>query len=829
MVYAFSADPGRNTPGLGTPMDVRCENCGTEYELDEERLKPGGLTVQCTTCGHTFKVGGRMSTALGIGSRSPSPGAERLVRDPEGDARTITSAMSETPSGAMAAAADPVADGTPLGPMDISPSRGTGRNWLIRLPSGQIETCRELATLQQWIVAGKVTRYSGISRTGKTWKRLGDIKDLASFFQIADEARAAAPAYAGEHGARPDPAATLLGVPVAQHLGPGSAPVARAPSAPVARPPSAPMHAAPSAPVARAPSAPVAAPSISPAPAGSDAGAGAAPAGDAPADEAEAAPRPRHVFAHAAGGSGESAWRGSLRGANADGDDGPRGPTGGLGRHAQEAAFTGTPIRPRDEKRRSSEPLLPDDDEALSAAEARGGAGRWIVLLSLLLMAGAAAVVYQFVFRDGGFTFPGEPTAALVDAAPDAGDAGDAGSAIPDAGPALNSEQEAILAAVDERIAADTRAGLEAMEGELEAIAASTAGADEILDLLVARARVHTALAQQAFDASAALAESGDEDASRGMRRQADERVLEALALAQKARRLDREHAGALVVMADILRLQGRPATQIDGYLEQAMAQDRNHHEARLVRALALAASDRGQAGGNTQARALLAELAARKDDVRPLYRLALLDLQARRFDQAEEHTAQVIAVQPTHEGALAMPARIREAMAVDTSDPMPPEEGAPGGDAPGGEGGPDGDDDGRRGASGGTYDSLLARANRKRQAGNCAEALDLFERAIELNPIGVEALTGMGYCHIDRREFSSAHGKFRAALGVSSRSQDALWGIAESYAAQGLNAQAVQWYERYLDEHPNGSRAAAARSQIERLGAPAPGDTPEE
>ena len=807
-------------------MDVRCENCGTEYELDDDRLKPGGVTVQCATCEHTFKVGRRMSTALGVGSgtRPPSPAGERFSWDDD-DRTEARSGPQATPDvhgdvhgdahGEMAHDSAPEGDGTPLGPMDISPSgsRGKERNWLIRLPSGQIETCRELATLQQWIVAGKVTRHSGISRTGKTWKRLGELRDLASFFQIADEARGAAPqTYPGEPAARPDPAATLLGVPVTRSSSPGSAPLVLgvSPSAPVTREPSAPVSAAPPAPVARA---------------GSDA---ARHAGggevEAPASEAEAASRPRHVFAHAANSAGESAWRGSLRGAKADGDDGPRGPTGGLGRRApaQDAAFTGTPIRPRDdrydryEKSRPAEALLPEDDEL--PAESRGGAGRWIVLLSLLLMAGAATVVYQFVFRDGVFLPVTDAPAALVDAA-----VPDAEVVIPDAGPALDSEQQAILAAVDERIAANTRAGIEALAHELDEIAASTAGADELLDLLVARARVHTALAQHGFDEAAALADAGDDETSRRVRREAEERVLAALALAQKARRLDREHAGALVVMADILRLQGRSAAQIGGYLEQALAQDPSHHEARLVRALALAAGDREDS--KQQARALLAELAARRDDVRPLYRLALLDLQARRFDEAEEHTAQVIAVQPTHEGALALPARIREAMAVDTSDPMPPEEGdepAGGSDGSSDDGSDDdsGDDRGDRGASGSSYDALLARANRRLQAGNCTEALDLFERAIDLNPIGVEALAGMGYCHIDRREFASAHGKFRAALAVSPRYQDAIWGIAESYYLQGLSSQALQWYQRYLDEHPNGRRAAMARRQIERIGA---------
>ena len=46
-------------------MDVRCEKCQTEYELDESKLKPGGVTVKCTNCGHMFKVRPRMASSPG--------------------------------------------------------------------------------------------------------------------------------------------------------------------------------------------------------------------------------------------------------------------------------------------------------------------------------------------------------------------------------------------------------------------------------------------------------------------------------------------------------------------------------------------------------------------------------------------------------------------------------------------------------------------------------------------------------------------------------------------------------------------------------------------
>ncbi len=46
-------------------MDVRCEKCQTEYELDEARLKPSGVTVKCTQCGHMFKIRKRANTNVG--------------------------------------------------------------------------------------------------------------------------------------------------------------------------------------------------------------------------------------------------------------------------------------------------------------------------------------------------------------------------------------------------------------------------------------------------------------------------------------------------------------------------------------------------------------------------------------------------------------------------------------------------------------------------------------------------------------------------------------------------------------------------------------------
>ncbi|HEX8106975.1 MAG TPA: zinc-ribbon domain-containing protein, partial [Kofleriaceae bacterium] len=203
-------------------MDVRCEKCQTEYELDEARLKPGGVTVKCTNCGHMFKIRKRAITNVGITSPPGSP--------PGASGGPAGSTMPSGLVGHGAAAARARSSSSkPIPPVirprgdsllddDARPTVVTGsdeapttvdRQWLIRLENGEQKSCRELAMLQQWIVSGVVTRESLISRTGKTWKRIGDIADLDQYFAIADEARATRVKPAS----RPGPIASIKEIP----------------------------------------------------------------------------------------------------------------------------------------------------------------------------------------------------------------------------------------------------------------------------------------------------------------------------------------------------------------------------------------------------------------------------------------------------------------------------------------------------------------------------------------------------------------------------------------------------------------------------------------
>src|SRR5678816_3547658 len=154
---------GTVPPNTRKQMDVRCEKCQTEYELDESRLKPGGVTVKCTNCGHMFKIRKRANTNVGV----PTAGSERSGRQDRPPAKPLVQtnpapAAPPPPKPAPSAAAPAARDAAGMSFSEAD------RQWIVRLENGEQKTCRELATLQQWIVAGVVSRESLISRSGKT-------------------------------------------------------------------------------------------------------------------------------------------------------------------------------------------------------------------------------------------------------------------------------------------------------------------------------------------------------------------------------------------------------------------------------------------------------------------------------------------------------------------------------------------------------------------------------------------------------------------------------------------------------------------------------------
>ncbi len=154
-------------------MDVRCERCKAQYVFDDEQVTPSGLAVQCTNCGHLFKVKKK----------------ELVV--------TVAVKPGEIEGEPMpASAAAPRVSGH--APAD---ARSEPREWRVRSPGGSVRTCRELTTVQKWIVEGKIARDDEISVGGDTWKRLGDIEELETLLR-GGGAGGARPRDAGRRVAR---------------------------------------------------------------------------------------------------------------------------------------------------------------------------------------------------------------------------------------------------------------------------------------------------------------------------------------------------------------------------------------------------------------------------------------------------------------------------------------------------------------------------------------------------------------------------------------------------------------------------------------------------
>ncbi len=711
-------------------MDVRCENCETVYELEESKLKPGGVTVKCTACGHMFKV-----------RRSRTSSQAVVARPRSFDDEPTRRRQSSSPGSG---------DGEPV--------------WLVRLSDGEIKTCRELATLQRWIVSGQVGRSGEISRTGKKWKPLSDIAELASFFQVADEVH--------HGGSIPQPVRTTTpGVQAA---------------VPPRRQTSSHPHTIPREPVANV---------------GTDANAdantfaasqsvrfsvGAVPPGATEEVTSPSALEDLVVEDTSQGGPRGWAMRDHT---NADSDE--SGPTGGkpMSNVASEAAFARTTIQRDGEFEQGRFVAMDDADDYLDdLMPRRSGIGKWIALVSLMIMVAGAVVLYN-VLRQG--TTPNDekqaPVATTEKVTP----------VVPDAAakkvdtttlPTTDLEEK-----VKNELVADTAAGLELV---LEALS-KTDPATKGPSLLALQARVETALGQHLAD----QAEDATGKAKRKLLASKKTHATAALKLADKVLSNEPSHVGALVAKARALTLRGSRGREIERWLRKALKAQPHDRDALVSRGLMFVRDNRLR-----EARTLFDKIdnGSASGDVRPRYRLSLLDFADKSYEAAAKGAALVLEAQPEHAGAAALQERIRAATSVVTTDRMPDEES----------GGPSGVD---------SYDRLLERADRLAEGGNCSKAIVMYNKALDANPSGVGGLTGLGYCYLDGRKYASAHAKFRAALGISSRYQDALWGVAEAYDRQSLKPQAIAAYRRFIDKHPRSKRAEAAKRHIGRLGGGAP------
>lgn len=111
-----------------TTMDVRCPNCDTLYEIDAQQLRGGSNTLKCSQCEYIFQM------------------------------QTHASLVQENQ-----------------------------RRWMLRdHRSGDIRYFMGFEELHRWILGGVVTQFDEVSRTGRRWRRLGEVGEFMPIFQAAD-------------------------------------------------------------------------------------------------------------------------------------------------------------------------------------------------------------------------------------------------------------------------------------------------------------------------------------------------------------------------------------------------------------------------------------------------------------------------------------------------------------------------------------------------------------------------------------------------------------------------------------------------------------------
>ena len=100
-------------------------------------------------------------------------------------------------------------------------------------------------------------------------------------------------------------------------------------------------------------------------------------------------------------------------------------------------------------------------------------------------------------------------------------------------------------------------------------------------------------------------------------------------------------------------------------------------------------------------------------------------------------------------------------------------------------------------------------------------EAIDAFEKTLELSPNSITAATNLGYCHLDLGRPSKAAAVFEKVLQKDPRHFDALFGLAMARTKMGDRETAGALWKRYIDQAPDSPWKQEARERLLLLGSP--------
>ncbi len=796
-------------------MDVTCERCGTEYEFDETLVSDRGTTVKCTHCGHLFKVF--------------RPGAS---------------------------------DGP--------------KTWTVRTRAGKVQNLTSLRDLQRLITQGELKRDDEISRSGESWKKLGDIAELVTFFSAAEAGNEKPKRRDGTQPFTTGPAASTTpfsrspsarpnAVPEAPSRGHGSGPLQRPPSAPP------PKHATP----------PV--PAIPP----SDRSAGLGMEDTAPLRSTQ--PEEQRITDPRVAGAGRVPLKKppAKRTIMGVGASSPAADATIVDSQANARAEASTGFDEQPTEVDQGPATGRTADRSVGRLEGLGGPDAPVLgevpktrSMPKMEVPEEEAEPRQKSTTRQGYSDPGEP-AQTAGARPKS-----RGAPTPqkqkmyvdeDAEVAAIRAQTAVkpkssrtgfyvalvllltvgigaglfwnrlapllgLAEPPDRVAEFVERGeaalaLDHQDAYHEAIrelTRATAIDERDLRVLSGLSRAHAALAQElAFKTADLVARAGADPTLSGeaaaLRRESEENASEARRYGEDAVRIDPNHVVSVLALADALRLTG-DGRGARSHLDRARTLEPEASPQQLyVVALFELDSPEGNPGPALEAARRAATAAPGLLRARLLLARALLATGDVAGARAEVNA--VLAAVPDHPVASYL------AQAMDRGLPpaAPIVESLDGGadagvDAAGAivaeteteteaeteSGSSHGGGESSAPPRGRDYSYYIERGDELMERGDVGRARGMYEAALEVRPGASEAQNGLGYVMLETGNPRGAVSNFRAASNAGFAG--AFIGLGDAYRQMGQNAQALEAYRGYLERLPNGPAAYTARRQIEML-----------